>query len=336
MTSIDNSQITQRTIFTEIDPSALQHPLDRVATDQLKKLRGFDILVTKYLEFGYERVNRVLNNACDVKVGPSQIPPLYNMLRESCAVLDMPEPELYISQRPEVNAFTFGHTRPYIVLFSGLLELMDDDEVMAVIAHELGHIKCGHVLYRTMASTIDGLIANAKQLLPVVGQLVGLSMELTIQIALINWIRRSELTGDRAALLVMQNPRPCISMLAKLAGGTSKVVYQLDPDAFLNQARTYKEEGDSGKVSRFYQIWASSFKGTHPFAVERAYYLNEWIDSTEYDQILAGNYSRVPRKVQEAPQPVPQTNQAQGKYCRNCGLLSDGADKFCSGCGKPL
>lgn len=336
MTSTDRTPITQRTIFTDIDPSALQHPLDRMATDQLKKLRGFDILVAKYLEFGYERVNRVLNNACDVKVGPRQIPSLYNMLHESCAVLDMPEPDLYVSQRPEVNAFTFGHTKPYIVLYSGLLEMMDDDEVMAVIAHELGHVKCGHVLYQTMAITLDGLIARAKQFLPVVGQFLGLSLELTIKVAFINWIRRSELTGDRAALLVMQNPRPCISMLAKLAGGTSKVVYQVDPEEFLNQAHTYKEEGDSGKVSRFYQMWASSFKGTHPFAVERAHYLNEWIDSTEYDQVLAGNYPRIPRKIQEAPEPVSQMSQGQGMYCRNCGRLLAESDKFCPSCGKPL
>lgn len=336
MASADSSQTKKRIIFKEIDPSMLQHPLDRAAIAQLKKLRGFYTVVTKYMEFGYERIYRVLNNASDVKVGPRQIPALYNMLRESCAVLDMPEPELYVSQVPEVNAYTYGHTRPYIVLYSGLLELMDDDEVMAVIAHELGHIKCGHVLYRTMGLSIDVLIFIARQFLPVVGQVIGFGIQWTIETALINWMRRSELTGDRAALLVMQNPRPCISMLAKLAGGTSKVAYQLDPEEFLNQARAYKEEGESGGVNRFYQFLANSKRGTHPFAVERAHYLNEWIDSTEYDQILAGNYLRIPRKILPGVVPVPLIGQGPGKYCKNCGRLLDVSDKFCSGCGKPL
>ncbi len=166
----------------------------------------------------------------------------------------MPEPELYVRQRPEVNAFTFGHTKPYIVVYTGLLEMMGDDEVMAVIAHELGHIKCGHVLYTMMVSQIDLLIAGIGQALPAIGQLIGLGLQLAIERALINWQRRAELTGDRAALLVMQDPKPCISMLAKLAGGTAKITYQLNPEEFLNQARLYKEEGDSGAVNRIYVI----------------------------------------------------------------------------------
>jgi Zn-dependent protease with chaperone function len=295
------------------------------------------MLVAKYIEFGFERVNRVLNNAGNVKVGPNQIPKLHEMLREGCAILDMSEPDLYLSQRPEVNAFTFGHTRPYIVLYSGLLEIMDEEEIMAVIAHELGHVKCGHVLYTMMVLQVDILISVAKQFLPAVGQLIGLTMQLTIELALTNWQRRAELTGDRAALLVMQDPRPCISMLAKLAGGTTKDAYQLDAEEFLNQARAYKEEGNQGMANRIYQFLANTQKGTHPFAVERVHYLNEWIDSPEYDQILNGNYTRVARKVGKgAAQPVLQITQAQELYCSNCGRPSNPTRKFCSNCGTAL
>lgn len=338
MTSTDRPPFTQRKIFKDIDPSAIQHPLDRKATEQLRKLRGFDTVVKKYLEFGYERINRVLNNASNLKVGPRQMPVLHQMLREGCAVLDMPEPELYVSQVPEVNAYTFGHTMPYIVVNAGLLEMMEEDEVMGVIAHELGHIKCHHVLYTAMVSQVDVLIAIARQFLPAVGSLIGLGVQLTVEVALINWMRRAELTGDRASLLVMQDPRPCVSMLAKLAGGSSKAVYQLDPEEFLNQAHAYKEEGDSGTVNRFYQLLANSKKGTHPFAVERAHYLNEWIDSTEYDQILAGNYPRMLRLIEGGPMPVMPVlalNPGPGKYCEICGRPVKEAAKFCAGCGTP-
>ncbi len=336
MVSMDNAATTQRKIFSEIAPSAIQHPLDRTATEQLKKLRGFDILMAKYLEFGFERINRVLNNASNVKVGPQQIPTLYNMLREGCAILDMPEPELYVSQNSEVNAFTFGHTKPYIVVYAGLLEMMGEDEVMAVIAHELGHVKCGHVLYTMMVSQIDVLIGGIGKVIPAIGQLIGVGMQLAIETALINWLRRAELTGDRASLLVMQDPKPCISMLAKLAGGTSKSAYLLNPVEFLHQARLYKEEGDNGAVNRFYQFLANASKGTHPFAVERAHYLNEWIDSTEYDQILAGNYSRVPRTITKGPQVVSKTSKGQEKYCGSCGQNLVTTNKFCPSCGKPV
>ncbi len=336
MASIDDGSDARRR-FVDIDPSVLQHPLDRAAMEQLKKLRGFDMIVAKYIEFGFERINRVLNNAGNVKVGPKQVPKLYEMLREGCAILDMPEPDLYLSQQSDVNAFTFGHTKPYIVLCSGLLEMMNEEEVMAVIGHELGHVKCGHVLYTMMVLQIDIFVSVAKQFLPAIGQFIGLGMQLTIEVALTNWQRRAELTGDRAALLVMQDPRPCISMLAKLAGGTSKEAYQLDPEEFLDQARTYKEEGNQGVANRIYQFLANTQKGTHPFAVERVHYLNEWIDSPEYDQILNGHYTRVTRKIAKgSAEPVPQLAQAQELYCSNCGRPSNPTRKFCSSCGAAL
>src|SRR5258708_38644887 len=71
MNDANTISTTKRVIFTDIDPVAIRHPLDQIATDQLKKLRGFDILVAKYLEFRFERLNYVLNTACDVKVAPS-------------------------------------------------------------------------------------------------------------------------------------------------------------------------------------------------------------------------------------------------------------------------
>src|SRR5437588_5556030 len=139
-------QTPRRVELKGIDPTAFQHPLDRQATDQLSKLKGFDTFMGKFIEYGFERIEYVLNIASSVRVGPRQLPKLHEMLQQSCAVLDLSEPELYVSEGG-VNALTSGANNPYIVLQSGLIDLMDDDEVMAVIAHELGHIKCKHVLY---------------------------------------------------------------------------------------------------------------------------------------------------------------------------------------------
>lgn len=328
MTIIESNLVATRKIFPEIDPIAIQHPLDRMATEQLKKLRGFDLIVAKYIEFRFERLHYVLNTASNVRVSAKQMPSLYKMLQEGCAILDMPEPELYVSQIAEVNAFTFGHTKPYIVVYAGLLEVMDDDEVMAVIAHELGHIKCGHVLYHTMASQIDSIVATIKDLLPAVGTLIGTGVDLALKLALLNWVRRSELSADRAALLVMQEPKSCIKMLAKLAGGTSKYASQLDPAEFLQQAHAYAEDQSLG--NRFYRLFANMYKSTHPFAVERAKYLNDWIDSPEYDQILAGNYPRILKKIQ-APSSLGKPSGKKG--CTNCGRQLTLEDKFCASCG---
>ncbi|MCC7449352.1 MAG: M48 family metallopeptidase [Anaerolineae bacterium] len=283
----------KRKRFTEIDATAFQHPLDRQATDQLKKLYGFDALVAKFLELRYERLLYVVNIASSVRVGRKQFPRLYDMLLEGCLILDVPEPELYVSQQPLVNALTFGHTKPYIMLYTGLLDLMSDDEIRTVIAHELGHVKCGHVLYSSMANSIRDVIALAGQMTLGIGSLLGMGIEA----ALIDWRRRSELSADRAALLVMQDTRPVISTLTKLAGGTRQWADQLDPDQFLEQARQYGVEIEQGIAERLYRALANIYQGNHPFAVERVKELDEWAASAEYGDILAGNYTRGVKKI---------------------------------------
>jgi Zn-dependent protease with chaperone function len=239
------------------------------------------------------------------------------MLLECCEILDVSEPELYVLQGG-VNAYTSGHNHPFVVLETGLLELMEDDEVMAVIAHELGHIKCGHVLYKTMARGIKPLLEIAGKATLGVGGLVGASVEAGLSA----WDRRSELSADRAALLAIQDARPCISMLMKLTGGTERHVEWLDTEQFLNQARAYKEGLDDKMSDRFYRFIAN-MGATHPFGVERARALDEWVSSPQYNQILLGNYSGI--------------GQLSGaRVCPTCGQPAQPGDKFCSSDATPL
>ena len=278
--------------------SAFQHPLDRQATDKLKKLKGFDWLVGKFVEYGIERIQYVIHIGSGIRVSPNQMAKHYSMLQECCNILDVPEPEMYIMQG-EVNAYTIGHNHPLIVIETGLLEVMNDDEVMAIIAHELGHIKCGHVLYTTMALGIKPLLEVVGKATLGIGQLVGAGIEA----ALLAWQRRSQLSSDRAALLALQDVEPCISGLMKLAGGTVRHVQDLDAKQFLMQARAYQEGMDQKMSDRFYRFMVN-FSGTHPFAVERARALDEWAESAEYKSILAGYYSSTQTvKINFCPNP---------------------------------
>jgi Zn-dependent protease with chaperone function len=238
----------------------------------------------------------------------------YAMLLECCAILDVPEPELYAMQGG-VNAYTSGATNPFIVLETELLELMDDDEVMAVIAHELGHIKCGHVLYKVMARSIKPLLEIAGKATMGVGGIVGAGIE----VGLLAWDRRAELSADRAALLVMQDVRACVRMLMKLAGGTERHAEWLDAEQFLNQARAYKEGLDQSMTDRLYRFMANS-KATHPFPVERARALDEWVNSPEYNNILVGNYPAAGQMTKTISCPTCKQTAEQGtKFCNNCG-----------------
>src|SRR5262249_16740521 len=153
-----------------------------------------------------------------------------------------------------VNAFTSGHNNPFIVLQTELLEVMDDNEVMGVIAHELGHIKCGHVLYKMMARGIRPLIELLSSMTMGIGGLVSMGIE----VALFMWDRRTELSSDRAALLALQDVRPCVTMLMKLAGGTKRHSAELSAEQFLNQARAYKEGLDQSMLDKLYRFMANT------------------------------------------------------------------------------
>src|SRR5579885_1170108 len=173
---MSSAQPGARRRFPQLDPVALQHPFDRRALASLQKIPGLDIAVRKFIEFFPERVAYIMNVAQSVRVSSTQCPKLYASLGEACALLHTPEPELYIAPTPMVNAMTSGHTRPYSIVHSGLVDLLDEEEIMAVIAHELGHIKSGHVLYKTMARAISLLIQLLSEMTLGIGRLVGYSL----------------------------------------------------------------------------------------------------------------------------------------------------------------
>jgi len=234
---MSTAQPKARRRFPGLDPVVLQHPFDRAALGALQRVPGLDIVVRKFIELFPERVAYIMNVAQTVRVSPTQCPQLYTTLQEACAILDVREPELYVAQHPVPNAYTSGHDHPYIVVTTGLLDLMNEDEVMGVVAHELGHIKSGHVLYKTMARCITLLLTIVGDMTLGIGRLIGRALEG----ALLEWDRKSEFTADRSALMVVQDPDVMLAVMMKLAGGTLFQRDQMDVREFLKQADLYED-----------------------------------------------------------------------------------------------
>lgn len=330
---MSSAQPGARRSFPQLDPVALQHPFDRRALASLQKIPGLDIAVRKFIEFFPERVAYIMNVAQSVRVSSTQCPKLYASLREACAILDMPEPELYIAQTPLVNAMTSGHTRPYIIVHSGLVDLLNEEEIMAVIAHELGHIKSGHVLYKTMARAISLLIQLLSEMTLGIGRLVGYSLEA----ALLEWDRMSEFTADRASLLVVQNPQILLSLMMKLAGGTLFQRDQMNAAEFLQQAELYRAV-DTNVLDRLYKSMLVA-PTTHPMLVVRASEIVKWADGNEYQDIISGRYKRKPGSTVRptngsATSGVNQAAAAGDQLivCPHCKRAQSNRH-FCSYCG---
>lgn len=257
-----------------------RHPSDQKATDALKKIPGIDKLFAKILEVGLERLFYVENVASNLRVTPKMFPRLHRSLTWATKILDVPEPEMYVTVDPIPNAWTYGHTKPFINVTSGLIDMLTDEELFFVIGHEVGHIKAGHVLYGTMARNIAAVVSILGELTLGVGALLGRGL----LIALYEWYRCAELTSDRAALLCVQDLEPARDTFMKLAGGTTRLAAEMDREEFLRQVREY-EEVDRTTLDRAYKVLLT-LPRTHPFAMQRAKELELWFGGG-YNDVMA-------------------------------------------------
>jgi Zn-dependent protease with chaperone function len=270
-----------RKVLSAIAPITWEHQSDRAALQTLRAIPGFDEAVRKIVGTFGERGIRLLFQANAVRVGPTQFPALHNLMIEAAATMDWPDvPEVYVTQTPLVNAGAVGVDRPFIVLNSGAVTLLDTDEMRVLIGHELGHVISGHALYRTVLIL---LLELGFQNLPF---LAGIAL-LPIKLALLEWYRKSELSSDRAGLLASQDATASMRVFLKLAGGGTGT--DTDLQAFMRQASEYEEKG--GALDTIYKI-LNTLGATHPFNTLRAAELKRWIDSGAYERILAGEYIR--------------------------------------------
>lgn len=256
--------------FAGLQASEFQHEQDVAATEALRALPGLDTLVAKFLEYGFERVYYLENVADNVRVTDKMFPRLYKSLKWACKILDVDEPEMYVTVDPQPNAFTFGHTRPFIVMTSGLIDLLDDEERLFVVGHELGHIKADHVLYTMLAKNIAAIVALLGQVTLGIGTLLGQGLVL----ALNDWARKAELTSDRAGLLCVQDLAVCQRVMMKLAGGSARLIAEMDEDEFLRQVRDY-EDADRSNLNKAYKLLLTAWR-THPYPILRAKAIEEW------------------------------------------------------------
>lgn len=281
----NKAELTRRARRRKLRPlpglqaSDFQHPSDVAATDALKRVPGLEKVMSKILEYGMERLYYVDNVASNLRVTPLMFGRLHRSLTWACKILDVAEPEMYVTVDPVPNAFTFGHTKPFVTVTSGLIDMLSDEELFFVIGHEIGHIKAGHVLYGTIARNIAAVIELVGQATLGIGTILGQGLIY----ALLEWYRCAELTCDRAALLCVQDLEAAQGTFMKLAGGTTRLAAEMDRGEFLRQIRAY-EDVDRSTLNKAYKILLTASR-THPFAIQRAKELELWHEAG-YDDVM--------------------------------------------------
>ncbi|MER5291355.1 M48 family metallopeptidase [Streptomyces pharetrae] len=272
----------RRRRFPEISSRAWEHPADRSALVALRRLSGFDTVFKALSGLLPERSLRLLFLSDSVRVSDRQFPHLHTMLLDACYILDLEKvPPMYVQQDPQPNAMCVGMDEPIIVVTTGLVELLDEEEMRAVIGHEVGHALSGHSVYRTILLFLTNLALRVAWI-P-----LGNVAIMAIVTALREWFRKSELSADRAGLLVGQDLQASLRGLMKLAGGNH--LHEMNVDAFLEQAEEYEAGGDvRDSVLKILNVLPRS----HPFATVRAAELNKWAASRDYQRLMDGHYPK--------------------------------------------
>lgn len=291
-----------------IKASDFIHPEDAAALRQLESIPGFPALVKKILSLGFEELQYGLNMATAIRLSPTQLPKLYNHLPPICRKLGIQEPEFYLQMDPMPNAFTFGDTRIFITISSGLVEMMGDEELDAVIAHECGHIVCHHVLYHSIAQIIFSGAAS----LGILGNLA-----MPIQLALLYWSRKSELSCDRCGS-VITSPEVITRVMARLSGGPRSITQEINFEEWARQADKYDEIKNENLWNKSLQLYAIA-KQDHPFAAVRVREILKWGQSPQYQNLMES-----------------LKWEAYSRKCPNCGLLVHDDWAYCKYCGTKL
>ena len=103
----------------------------------------------------------VLSHYNAIEVTQKEAPGLYDIVQKLSLKANIPLPKIYIIPDPTPNAFATGRNpqNAAVAVTEGLLELLDEEEVEAVLAHEISHVKHYDILIGTIAATIAGAIA---------------------------------------------------------------------------------------------------------------------------------------------------------------------------------
>ncbi|MBS1713538.1 MAG: M48 family metallopeptidase [Armatimonadetes bacterium] len=280
----------ERKRFPGLTHQAYSSETDMKAQEALEKIPLLPKVVQKFHEVGYDRWMYAYNMATAVRCGPRQYSRLYETMRECCSILDMAEPELYVTGNPFPNAFAGGVERPYVTIRSGMIDCLDDEQLYHLVGHELGHIKSGHLLYGSIARVLIPLLELIGRRTFGLGDAISIGLVL----AFLEWSRQAEFSADRAGLLCAQDFELSAKANLLLCAGPSRLRDEANIEPFLDQSRAYQDMTALDAIGKVLVFLVYGLQSTHPMPVHRTKELEKWATSGAYERIMSGLYDRSP------------------------------------------
>ncbi len=168
-------------------------------------------------------------------------------------------PDVYISGDSQWNTYTYGtDTSAFVVLGTAILNNFQNDDLLFVLAREMGHCRAGHALWKTVARFLAGDDSVHKGLLSG-GVLNAISLSPTkwiqdaVDLPLMAWSRQADITADRAALLAIGDEAMARRVLLAWSIRSSRLLKQVNIEEWMKQ-----EEGSDDQMTRFSEMTTSA------------------------------------------------------------------------------
>ena len=308
--------------FEDLSYKSFVYPGDEEALENLKKIPGARRLFRWLIENALEDYLQLENKYYRTLVTAENYPSVHERVQHCCKVLDCPAPETYLGYSPFFNAMTFGVNRTFLVIKSAMVETYTDDELDFVIGHELGHIKAGHVLYKTIAWFIVQNLQYLQLIVPFplpIGVLIQ-----PLLLAMFEWSLRAEFTADRAGLLTVQDAGVAMQALSRFSGRLNKLEHEHNLDSMLQQVQDIeKYDNQMAKI----MLFINSMGATHPYPVLRLQKLKDWMEEGGYRKVISGEYVRDDEGEHELGPRL---------YCDSCRIRVNAKRGKCPRCGTQL
>jgi Zn-dependent protease with chaperone function len=223
---------------------------------QLQKISSLNAVISAVSDrVGRPWIESTFNG---IRLGPKQFPDVWHRAVLAARLLGLPKmPDVYISGDSIWNTYTFGtENSAFIVLGTAILNNFQGDELLFVLAREMGHCRAGHALWKTVTRFLTGDLPVQHGVLSD-GLLNAINpMKLihgAVEMPLMMWTRQSDITADRAGLLALGDETLARNVLLAWSIRSARLLKQVNIDEWM------KQEEDSGDhMTRFTEMTTSS------------------------------------------------------------------------------
>ncbi len=222
----------------QLDRSVFLWAQDGQAMAKLQSLPALHSIVTSISDkVGRPWIESTFNA---IRLGPRQLPDIYNHAVLAARIMGLPNmPDVYVSGDQMWNTYTYGtEYNFFIVLGTSHLINFASDELLFVLAREMGHCRAGHALWRTVLRFIAGDTAVHGGLLSD-GIIHALSIQKIVQgavdIPLMAWARQSDITADRAGLLAVGDEALARRVLLAWAVRSARLLQMVNIEEWMKQ-----------------------------------------------------------------------------------------------------